>query len=162
YPAPGGCRPPAKPARVYASACGRADILKILILTQYFWPEAFRINDLAHALAERGHEVTVLTGMPNYPGGRLYPGYGLVRPAEERFGKVRVLRVPLVPRGRRRGWQLAVNYLSFTLTASLLGPARCRGAFDVLLVYEPSPILVGIPAVVLRRLKRLPLLFWVQ
>jgi len=136
--------------------------LKILILTQYFWPEAFRINDLALALAERDHAVTVLTGMPNYPKGRLFPGYGLFRPREEQFEKVRVLRVPLVPRGTNRGWRLALNYLSFTLTASLLGPFRCRGSFDVLLVYEPSPILVGIPAVILRRLKGLPLLFWVQ
>ena len=95
--------------------------MNILILTQYFWPESFRINDLAQALAERGHEVTVLTGMPNYPGGRLYEGYGLLRPAEERYGAVRVLRVPLLPRGPGRGWRLAFNYLSFALSASLLG-----------------------------------------
>jgi colanic acid biosynthesis glycosyl transferase WcaI len=136
--------------------------LKVLILTQYFWPESFRINDLALALGDRGHAVTVLTGMPNYPGGRLYPGYGPFRPTEEAFGATRVLRLPLVPRGLHRGWQLALNYLSFTLSASLLGPLRCRGTFDVLFVYEPSPIFVGIPAVILRRLKRLPLLFWVQ
>jgi colanic acid biosynthesis glycosyl transferase WcaI len=136
--------------------------LKVLILTQYFWPESFRINDLALALGDRGHVVTVLTGMPNYPGGRLYTGYGPFRPTEETFGAARVLRLPLVPRGVRRGWRLAVNYLSFTLSATFLGPLRARGAFDVLFVYEPSPILVGIPAVVLRRLKRVPLLFWVQ
>lgn len=136
--------------------------MNILILTQYFWPESFRINDLAQALAERGHEVTVLTGMPNYPGGRLYEGYGLLRPAEERYGPVRVLRVPLLPRGPGRGWRLASNYLSFALSASLLGPWRCPRPFDVLFAYEPSPILVGIPAVLLRRLRRAPLLFWVQ
>jgi len=131
-------------------------------LTQYFWPESFRINDLALALVERGHAVTVLTGMPNYPAGRLYPGYGPFRPAEERHDGVRILRVPLLPRGLHRAWRLALNYLSFTLSASLLGPLRCRGAFDVLFVYEPSPILIGIPALVLRRLKRVPLLLWVQ
>jgi colanic acid biosynthesis glycosyl transferase WcaI len=136
--------------------------LKILILTQYFWPESFRINDLASALAERGHSVSVLTGMPNYPSGRLFPGYGALRPARERFGAVDVVRVPLVPRGLRRGWQLALNYVSFMLSASLLGPLRCRGRYDALFVYEPSPILVGIPAVLLRRLKGVPLLFWVQ
>ncbi len=136
--------------------------MNVLILTQYFWPESFRINDLALALSERGHEVTVLTGMPNYPTGRLFPGYGLLRPAAEAYGRVRVLRVPLVPRGIKRGWQLVVNYLSFMLSASVLAPLRCRGRFDVLFVYEPSPILVGIPAALLRRLKRVPVLFWVQ
>ncbi len=140
----------------------RGPALNVLILTQYFWPESFRINDLATALAERGHSVTVLTGLPNYPSGRLYPGYGLLRPIEERLAGVRILRVPLLPRGRERGWQLALNYLSFMVSASLLGPLRCRAATDVLFVYEPSPILVGIPAVLLRRLRRAPLLFWVQ
>jgi colanic acid biosynthesis glycosyl transferase WcaI len=136
--------------------------LNVLILTQYFWPESFRINDLASALCERGHEVTVLTGMPNYPTGRLFAGYGLLRPATEAYGRVRVLRVPLVPRGIARGWRLGVNYLSFMLSASLLAPLRCRGPLDAIFVYEPSPILVGIPATLLRRLKRVPLLFWVQ
>jgi len=136
--------------------------LRILILTQYFWPEAFRINDLAVALAGRGHAITVLTGLPNYPGGSLFPGYSLLGPSEEQHEGVRVLRVPLVPRGLRRSWQLAINYISFTVSASLLGPLRCRGPFDVLFVYEPSPILIGIPALVLRRLKGLPLVLWVQ
>ena len=136
--------------------------MRILILTQYFWPEAFRINDLAVALAGRGHAITVLTGLPNYPGGSLFPGYSLLGPSEEQHEGVRVLRVPLVPRGLRRSWQLAINYISFTVSASLLGPLRCRGPFDVLFVYEPSPILIGIPALVLRRLKGLPLVLWVQ
>jgi glycosyltransferase involved in cell wall biosynthesis len=135
--------------------------LRILIVSQYFWPESFRINDLVLALVTRGHSVTVLTGMPNYPAGRYFPGYGPFSPAEEDFGGVRVVRVPLVPRGSSR-WQLALNYISFVLTASLLGAVRCRGAFDVIFAYEPSPILVGIPAIVMRRLKRAPLLFWVQ
>ena len=62
--------------------------MKILILTQYFWPESFRINDLALALVDRGHTVRVLTGMPNYPGGRFFPGYGPFQPGQERFGGV--------------------------------------------------------------------------
>jgi colanic acid biosynthesis glycosyl transferase WcaI len=136
--------------------------LKVLILTQYFWPESFRINDLAVALADRGHAVTVLTGMPNYPDGRYFEGYGPFRPVRQEFGGARVLRVPLLSRGGSRGLRLALNYLSFTLSASALGPLRCRGTFDVLFVFEPSPILVGLPAIVLRRLKRVPLLFWVQ
>ena len=72
------------------------------------------------------------------------------------------MRVPLLPRGLRRAWQLALNYLSFTVSASVMGPVRCRGRFDVLLFYEPSHILVGNPAVVLKWLKRVAPLFWVQ
>jgi len=136
--------------------------LRILIVTQYFWPERFRINDLALGLVERGHEVTVLTGMPNYPGGRLFPGYGFFRPAREDFRGVAVRRVPLLPRGSGGRWRLPANYLSFTLSAALLGPWRGRGGFDLIFAFQPSPVTVALPAVLLRRLKRIPLLLWVQ
>ena len=58
--------------------------MKILVLTQYFWPESFRINDVVEGLAARGHEVTVYTGLPNYPGGRYFAGYGFFGPLRER------------------------------------------------------------------------------
>ena len=136
--------------------------MRILVITQYFWPESFRINDLATALTERGHLVTVLTGMPNYPSGQFFAGYGPCAPTSERFGTVDVVRVPLVSRGRYRGLRLMLNYLSFALMASLLGPLRCRGKFDVIFVYGPSPVTVALPAVLMRWLKQTPLLFWVQ
>ncbi len=146
-----------------AAACGLATgRLKILVLTQYYWPESFRITDLAQGLRTRGHEVTVLTGMPNYPGGRFFPGYGAFTPAAEQHDGIAIKRVPLVPRFAGRGWQLAINYLSFALSASVLGPVRCRGRYDAIFVFEPSPITVGIPSAVLRRLKAAPVLFWVQ
>jgi colanic acid biosynthesis glycosyl transferase WcaI len=136
--------------------------LRVLIVTQYFWPESFRINDLATGLVERGHAVTVLTGLPNYPGGRFFDGYGALGPRRERFGQVEVVRVPLIPRGNGNGARLAANYGSFALAASLAAPLVVRGDFDVILVYEPSPITVGVPALVLKLAKRAPVLFWVQ
>ena len=136
--------------------------MKILIVTQYFWPENFRINDLAVGLKDRGHDVEVLTGMPNYPGGQLFPGYGGFLPATQSFQGIPVNRVPLVPRGARRNWRLAANYASFALSASVIGPLRCRGKIDAIFVYEPSPVTVAIPGIVLRTLKSAPMLFWVQ
>jgi len=136
--------------------------VKVLIVCQYFWPESFRINDLALGLKERGHAVTVLTGMPNYPSGRLFPGYGLFSPKQDEFQGIPVHRVPLVPRGNGQRWRLALNYLSFAFCAGLLAPFYCRGAFDLIFVYEPSPITVGLPALVLKKLKRAPIVFWVQ
>ena len=136
--------------------------MKILIVTQYFWPESFRINDLALGLKERGHMVTVLTGMPNYPSGRLFQGYGLFSQSKDEFQGILIHRVPLIPRGKGERWRLALNYLSFTCFASLLAPLRCRGVFDLIFVYEPSPITVGLPALVLKPLKRAPIIFWVH
>jgi glycosyltransferase involved in cell wall biosynthesis len=136
--------------------------LRILLVTQYFWPEDFRINDLARGLHERGHRVTVLTGIPNYPDGRFFDGYGARGPREQDYHGVRVLRVPLVSRGQARGARLAMNYASFALSASVLGALRARGGFDAILVYAPSPITVGIPAIILGRLTGAPVLFWLQ
>jgi len=136
--------------------------MRILVVTQYFWPERFRINDLAEGLAALGHELVVLTGKPNYPEGRFAEGYGFLRRPRERWGAIDIVRAPLVARGRGRGLRLALNYLSFALLAGLVGPFACRGRFDAILVYEPSPVTVGIPALVMKAVKRAPVLFWVQ
>ncbi len=135
--------------------------MRILIVTQYFWPENFRINDLALGLLERGHEVSVFTGKPNYPGGSFFPGYGFFGRVQEDFRGVRVIRVPLIPRGSGGRTALILNFLSFALFGSLLA-FRCKGVFDAILVYEPSPVTVGLPALVLKWVKRAPVLFWVQ
>src|SRR6185503_2195327 len=95
--------------------------VKIRLLTQYFWPESFRINDLVIAWREQGHDVVVLTGLPNYPAGRFYPGYSFKGPYREDFGGTPVRRLPIVLRGPTRGFQLALNYLSFICSAMVLG-----------------------------------------
>ena len=136
--------------------------MKILVVTQYFWPENFRINDLVLGLKDLGHEIHVLTGMPNYPGGRFYSGYTMFGPGRELYQGIPLTRVPLIPRGSGRGWRLAVNYLSFVVSASVLGPIRSRGPFDCIFVFEPSPITVGIPALLLKKIWKIPILFWVQ
>jgi glycosyltransferase involved in cell wall biosynthesis len=136
--------------------------MRILVVSQYFWPESFRINDVVHGLRERGHEITVLTGIPNYPEGRYFRGYGFFGPVREDYEGIPVVRVPLLARGNGGAVRLALNYLSFVVTASLLAPLRLRGKFDAILVYEPSPVTVMLPAILLRRLRRVPVLFWVQ
>jgi glycosyltransferase involved in cell wall biosynthesis len=135
--------------------------MHVLIVTQYFWPENFRINDLAVGLVERGHEVTVLTGTPNYPEGRFFAGYGVLKNRREEYKGVQICRVPLVPRGSGRGIRLAINYLSFALSAIVFSPACCRGKYDLILVCQLSPVTVGLPALFLKKLRRVPILFWI-
>jgi len=136
--------------------------MKLLILSQYFWPENFRINDVVEGLTERGHAVTVYTGIPNYPTGRYFDGYGFLGPLRERYKAAEVRRAPLIARGDGSGVRLALNFLSYALFATMFAPWLARGRFDAILVYEPSPMTIGIPARALRALKRAPLLFWVQ
>lgn len=136
--------------------------MRLLVISQYFWPEEFRINDLVQGLVERGHEVTVLTGLPNYPSGRFAGGFSWTGPYSDSYSGALIVRVPMVPRHSGGGMSLVLNYLSFVVSSCLLGPLRCRGRFDAILVYEPSPVTVGIPARLMGWVKRAPVLFWVQ
>lgn len=135
--------------------------MRLLVVSQYFWPENFRINDLVSELVDRGHQVTVLTGRPNYPDGMVFPGYADAPGAFARFEGAEVLRLPLRPRGQG-SVQLVRNYLSFVFWGLLLGPWKLRGRdFDAIFVFQTSPITSALPALWLRRLKRAPLLLWV-
>ena len=119
--------------------------MRILIVSQYFWPENFRITDLALALKEKGHDVTVLTGMPNYPAGKLYDGYSWWKNRRETMQGLPIVRVPLFVRRESKSWQLALNYISFVLSACLLAPWLLRKKqFDIIFTFEVSPVTVGI------------------
>jgi glycosyltransferase involved in cell wall biosynthesis len=135
--------------------------VRILVISQYFWPEVFRVNELVERLMARGHRVTVLTGRPNYPDGEVFPQF---RSDPDRFAEyagAEVLRVPLRPRGRG-GLRLVLNYWSFVFWGCLLGPWMLRGRrFDAIFCFETSPITSALPAVLLRKLKRAPLALWV-
>ncbi len=138
-----------------------ADPMRILVVSQYFWPETFRINEIVAGLTARGHQVTVLTGKPNYPGGDLYPEYVAAPQRFATYEGAEIVRVPLVPRGSSR-WRLAANYASFVASGLLEGARRLRRReFDVILVCQLSPITSAIPALLLRRLKRAPTAMWI-
>ena len=134
--------------------------MRILVVSQYFWPENFRVNDLVREWVQRGHQVTVLTGIPNYPAGKVFDAYQDNPGAFTEFEGAQVLRVPMLPRGTG-GLRLMLNYLSFVVGASGFGPWRLRGKpADVIFVFEPSPVTVGLPAVWLGKIKKAPVVFW--
>ena len=135
--------------------------MRILVVSQYFWPENFRINDLVREWNARGHQVTVLTGRPNYPGGEIFPEFLQDPACFARFDGVQIYRVPMLARAKGT-FRLVLNYLSFVLGAGLFGPWKLCGHYpDVIFVFEPSPVTVGLPAIWLGRLKRCPVVFWV-
>ena len=117
--------------------------MKILITTQYFYPENFRINDFAFKMAQRGHEVLVLTGTPNYPAGKNFGNYKTF--SCETINGVQVYRVPLIPRGKSRGFELAINYISFLASALVFGPILLRKSNpDIVFSVNYSPATVGL------------------
>ena len=135
--------------------------MRLLVVTQYFWPENFRINDLVGELVRRGHQVTVLTGLPNYPDGEIFPKFQENPALFSEYEGASIIRVPMTARGKG-SLQLMLNYLTFALSASIMGTWKLRGnSFDAIFVYEPSPITVGLPAAFLRKVKNAPVAFWV-
>lgn len=137
-------------------------MLKVLIISQYFWPENFRINDLAVGLREKGHEVVVLTGIPNYPKGEFFSGYGYTKRRQEVYNGVQVIRSILTPRGTNNPVLLALNYLVFCITASLKVFFMKRDDFDFIFVAQYSPVTVGLPGIVAKKHTGKPLFFWIQ
>ena len=136
--------------------------MKLLIISQYFWPENFSINGITKTLLEKGIEVEVLTGKPNYPQGKIFSGYRAWGCQRESNQGIVINRIPLLARGNG-GWRLALNYLSFVLSGVIFAPLMLRGkGFDVIFVYAPSPILQAIPAIFLGWLKGCPVILWVQ
>jgi colanic acid biosynthesis glycosyl transferase WcaI len=134
--------------------------MKILIITQYFWPENFRINDLVEEMVLYGHEVTILTGLPSYPRGEVFSDF-LKRPNEfNEYKSSKIVRVPIISRGKSK-LKLALNYVSYVISSIIIGSWKLKGAqFDVIFVYEPSPITVGLSAVWFKKLKNAPVIFW--
>lgn len=138
--------------------------MRVLIVSHYFWPESFRINDLAVELVAQGCEVTVLTGQPNYPDGEVFPGYRALSVRREQhpagFG---VVRVPTHPRRKGKALDLVGNYLASIINMGVLGPWLLRGCrHDVVFVYATSPVLHALSGWVIAKVQGAKLVTWVQ
>ncbi|MCL2842920.1 MAG: glycosyltransferase family 4 protein [Oscillospiraceae bacterium] len=134
--------------------------MKILVVTQYFYPETFRINDLCIELVNRGHEVHVLTGYPQYPQGRIYEGYGFNMPYKTQWNGIHIHRVKMRPRGKTP-LGLLWNCYSFVAQGNKW-VKNCKEHFDIVFVFEVSPVTVGLPALTYKEKFQTPMLFNLQ
>ncbi len=135
--------------------------MKILVISQYFWPENFRVNDLCLELQNRGHEVLVLTGKPNYPRGEFMSGYTFFNKKEENYNGIKVYRTLLIPRGNGSSIRLICNYISFAFFASLR-IFSIHEKFDRIIVYQLSPATVGFPGIIAKWKFKANLYFYIQ
>ena len=117
---------------------------------------------MAFELTRLGYDVTVLTAIPDYPGGKFFDGYGFFRKRKETVRGVKVIRAFIIPRGQGGTLRLLLNYLSYFLS-SLMVSLRLGlfGKFDRVLIHETSPVMIGVPAVIVKKLQKIPLCFWV-
>jgi len=136
--------------------------MRILLVTQYFHPENFKSNDIAFELAKRGHHVEALVGIPNYPEGKYYKGYGVFKKRHEVINGVNVYRSFQTPRGKG-GWRLPINYFSYVISASfrILFKFAWGKRYDCVIVHSTSPILQALPALLYKRIRKTPVYIWV-
>ena len=133
--------------------------MKLLIVSQYFWPEEFRINDLALDLVKRGHDVSVVTGNPNYPKGKFIKGYGF-KYSTETYQGIKIHRVPIFARGNS-SFMLILNYMSFIFFGSIFAYFH-KEKYDKVFAVNYSPITAVIPAIVYSKKNKIKLSIWVQ
>lgn len=134
----------------------------ILIVTPHFYPEDFKVNDIAFELQKDGFDVSVVTCIPNYPQGNFFKGYSILKKRREVLNGVKVYRVSVIPRGNGSGIMLGLNYLSYLISATF----TCfflalRFKYTHIFVHETSPVTVGLPAILVKKMQRIPLYFWV-
>lgn len=135
--------------------------MKVLFVSQYFYPESFKGNDIVFDLVQRGHEVTVLTAKPNYPNGSFFKGYNFFNKREEYINGARVIRTPVYPRKNGIGLNLALNYVSFIFFSYFACIFRVKGQFDIIFVQQLSPVTMALPGLWIKRRKRIPLVLWI-
>ncbi len=132
----------------------------ILVVSQYFYPEDFRINDICREWVKRGHEVTVVTGIPNYPQGRFFKGYGWFKKRYEVHEGIRIIRVPILPRGKG-AVMLALNYLSFVVSG-FFWKIFTRVEADKVFIFEVSPMTQALVGVWYAKKRKIPCCIYVQ
>ena len=132
----------------------------ILVISQYFYPEPFRINDICQEWAKRGHKVTVLTGIPNYPEGRFYKGYGWFRKRKETWNGISIIRIPIVSRGRS-SIRLILNYYSF-VWSGWLWKTFTRLKPDLVFTFEVSPMTQALIGKWFSKKRKIPNYLYVQ
>lgn len=137
---------------------------RVLIIDQYFYPESFRINELGYELAKRGYHVDALVGIPNYPDGNFYDGYGVFRKRTEIHNGVHIYRCFQIPRKKASNLMISLNYLSYLLSASLwiLFFFVFKKKYNAIIGFQMSPITQVIPGILLKKLRGTKMLTWVQ
>lgn len=135
-------------------------IKNILVVSQYFYPENFRINDICQEWVKRGYKVTVVTGIPNYPMGKVFKGYGITKKRHEIWNGIEIYRIPLIPRGNSTIGMMA-NYISFMVSGMIAGKLKNIKA-DLVFSFEVSPMTQVLAGISFAKRLKVPHFLYVQ
>ena len=132
----------------------------ILVISQYFYPENFRINDICKEWVKKGYEVTVVTGIPNYPQGKFFDGYGLFKKRKEVYEGIHIIRLPIISRGKG-SIRLALNYFSYVFSG-FFWKTFTRIKADKVFIFEVSPMTQALVGVWYAKRRKIPCTIYVQ
>lgn len=136
--------------------------MRILIVTNHFFPESFRVNDVAEEMVRTGHDVTVLTAIPDYPKGHFFKGYGYIKRRRETVNGVKVIRAAVIPRGKGGAVRMLLNYISVFISFIANGWLLARRQrFDYVFVHDTSPAFICYAATIVKRRQHCPLDIWI-
>lgn len=136
---------------------------KLLVVSQHFWPENFIINKIALDIKGMGYSVDILTGKPCYPAEKLFKGYNFIGPKSFFYRNLHIYRVPLVLRRNKSGLNIILNYISFCFSACFFSFWLLKKkSYDFVFVFATSPIIQAIPAILIGKTKKAPIILWVQ
>lgn len=135
--------------------------MKILFISQYFYPENFKGNDIVFDFVKKGYDITVLTGKPNYPKGNFFKGYNFFNKREEAINGAKIIRVPLLPRKNGKRLFLILNYLSFVFFSYWAVLFRIKEKYDAIFVQQLSPVTMALPGIWVKKRQSIPLFLWV-
>lgn len=128
---------------------------RILVVCQHYWPENFRINDLCEGFVERGHEVDVLCGQPNYPKGEWFEGYGPFKRRKEVHNGVNIRRTFEIRRGKNTNIRIFLNYISFPMASLTHIPHLLGKKYDKIFLYQISPVMMSLAGIILGKMKKI-------
>ena len=134
---------------------------KILIVCQHYWPENFRLNDIAQFFIEKGNKVDVLCGIPNYPKGKFFDGYGVFKKRKQEIDGVKIRRVFEIPRGNNSNIRIFINYMSFPIASLFHIPRLYFKKYDKIFLYSLSPVYMSTAGIILGRLTKTQTILYV-
>jgi glycosyltransferase involved in cell wall biosynthesis len=126
----------------------------ILIVCQHFWPESFRINDIADFFVEKNCNVDVLCGIPNYPGGKFFEGYSIFKNRNQRKDSINIRRAFEIPRGNNSNFRIFINYISFPIASLFHIPRLLTKKYDKIFLYQLSPVMMTLTGILIGKIKK--------
>ncbi len=135
---------------------------RVLIICQHFWPEQFKINDIADFLNDKNCDIDVLCGIPNYPKGQFFDGYGIFKKRHEAHNNINIHRTFEIKRGDNSNIRIFLNYISYPIASLFHIPRLLTKKYDKILIYQLSPVMMSIAGIIIGKIKHTEVIMMVM